>query len=888
MKRFLILVLLFSFTQSTFASHLKGGWIQYQYIGPGIAPNTSQYRITVRQYLDCNSTSAQRDANVFVGIFDGATNQLLTTLNIPLEGSDNPNKTTYSPCISSPPKVCYFIDRYAANVELPNNPAGYTLTVQRCCRIIGIVNVNGNSSAIGISYTNRIPGTINGVDYSHNSSPVFAQKDTAIVCYNSPFSFDFSATDPDGDAITYSFCSGLIGGDNTTGGTGAGTGPQPNPPSDPPYTAVAYSTIFSGASPMGSTVTIDPQTGIISGIAPSITGDYIVAVCANEFRNGVLIGTTKKEIHIKVADCSISAAALKPTYTSCNGTTLTFQNESPNSTIISYFWDFGVASLKNDTSTQATPTFDYLKSGKDSGTYTVKLVVASSGGCKDSATARVNIFPGFKPGFKVVGTCYLNNYQFIDTTFTQYGVVNSWRWDLGDSTTLADTSRSQDTVWKYTSPVSSTKIKLVVTNNKGCIDSITQQLAVLDKPVIKLGFKDTLICSNDTLALSASIVSGTVVWTPSTGPNKTRILNNSSLTPLVFPHDTTRYYVTVNDNGCSNTDSLTVNVLQFISVDAGRDTGICLKDSYRLQTVSDALSYQWKSSTGEIIQNIKNPVVTPLSNTKYFVVANLGKCQANDSVVIKVSPYPVAVVGNDTTICFGNRIKLTGRVVGSVFYWSPTNSLINENSLTPIAGPSKTTMYILTASDTIGCPKPVSDTVLVTVVPPINAYAGKDTTILPNQSVQMNASGGTNYLWSPATGLSATDIPNPIVNLGNGIDSVNYTVTVSTSGCSATDQVFVRVYKNAPDILVPSAFTPNGDGKNDVARPIVIGITKLTYFTIFNRIGEPVFSTTEIGKGWDGIYKNIPQPSGTYVYETQGIDYLGQVVFRKGTIVLIR
>ena len=197
-------------------------------------------------------------------------------------------------------------------------------------------------------------------------------------------------------------------------------------------------------------------------------------------------------------------------------------------------------------------------------------------------------------------------------------------------------------------------------------------------------------------------------------------------------------------------------------------------------------------------------------------------------------------------------------------------------------------MYILTASDTVGCPKPVSDTVLVTVVPPINAYAGKDTTILPNQSVQLNASGGTNYLWSPATGLSATDIPNPVVSLGNGIDSVNYTVTVSTSGCSATDQVYVRVYKNGPNILVPSAFTPNGDGKNDVARPIVIGISKLTYFTIFNRLGEPVFSTTEIGKGWDGIYKNIPQPSGTYVYETQGVDYLGQVVFRKGTIVLIR
>ncbi|MFX4427936.1 hypothetical protein ABTA68_20125, partial [Acinetobacter baumannii] len=75
--------------------------------------------------------------------------------------------------------------------------------------------------------------------------------------------------------------------------------------------------------------------------------------------------------------------------------------------------------------------------------------------------------------------------------------------------------------------------------------------------------------------------------------------------PSVFPKDTTKYYVTVNDNGCTNTDSLVVNVLPFIKVKAGMDTTICRTDSFQLRTVSQALQFQWTSNTGEIVQSVK-------------------------------------------------------------------------------------------------------------------------------------------------------------------------------------------------------------------------------------------------------------------------------------------
>lgn len=882
-KLFGTFLLLLSLSVTVSANHLKGGWIQYTYLGAGSNAGTSRYEITVRQYLACNSIGGQRDASVPLGIFDGATNQLIRTILINKTSTDNLNKTEYSPCLNTKPPVCYIIDIYTTTVDLPANTAGYTLTVQRCCRISGIVNIGGNTNDYGLSYTTKIPGVINGVDYSQNKSPVFAQKDTALICFNTPFTFDFSATDADADSLSYSFCPGLAGGDNTQQGS------QPNPPSNPPYTAIPYSGSFDGSSPMGSGVTINQNTGIISGIAPSRTGDYVVSVCVNEFRNGVLIGSTKKEIHIAVADCSLSAATLKPNYVTCNGTTITFQNESTSSNITSYLWDFGVPNLTTDTSTSPVATYDYLKSGKDSGTYTVKLKVSSTGGCQDSATAVVKIYPGFKTDFTVQGSCFLNTYKFLDATVSKYGVVNSWRWNFGDTTTLADTATSKDSAWKYSS-ARTVGVTLITTNSKGCVDTLTKAVTIVDKPTLNLPFRDTLICSIDTLMLRVNTGSGsTILWTPMNGPNKTRIKNANTATPLVYPRDTTRYYLSVNDNGCANSDSVTVNVLQFITVKAGLDTGICKSDSFYLRPVSDALNYQWSASTGEKVDPVKYPLVKPQVTTRYYVIANLGKCQARDSVLAKVVPYPNAAAGADMTICFGNRVQLKGTVTGSVFYWSPTNSLVNENTLTPTAGPVRTTEYILTSTDTIGCPKPKSDTVLVIVIPPVTAYAGRDTTILAGQPLQLLATGGTGYVWTPVTGLDDPNIANPVATLNSSIDSITYTVRVTgQNGCYSEDQVTVRVYKAQADILVPSAFTPNGDGKNDMIKPITFGITKLNYFNIYNRWGQLVFTTSEIGKAWDGSYQGVSQPSGTYVFQAEGTDFSGNVIYRKGTIVLIR
>ncbi len=888
-KLFFFLFLLFS--TDVFAGHIAGGEIYYKYLGPGSTSNSSTYSITLRLFRECvphSANAAPLPISVLLNIYNNTSpsTQYGQQLTAPLTGAiQQLSLTTPNPCITNPPSVCYQIGNYTIpTIELPNTAAGYIVTFQTCCRAAGITNMQGvfqapNSTGLtdGATFTCEIPGT-NQLTVGNNSSAVFALKDTTLVCNSSPFKLDFSATDPDsGDSLSYAFCAAYDRGTTTNSAS--------NNYSSPPYNSITYVPGFSGSQPLGPNVTIDPSTGIISGHAP-VTGEYIVTVCITEWRNKTPISNHRKDFLLIVSDCQLTSAQLKPAYVNCDSMSVYFQNQA-SSPVTSYLWDFG--EKNSSTSTQPTPTHQY----QDTGTYVLKLKVTNANGCQDSTNATVKIYPGFTPQFNIKGSCYFNPYQFHDATIAKYGVVNSWRWNFGDSTTLADTATSKDSAWKYPAPMNA-KVRLVVSSSKGCIDSTTQVLTVSDKPTVNLPFRDTLICSIDTLALKVNTAnSATINWMPNNAANQSRILLANTANPLVFPKDTTSYIVTINDNGCVNSDSVKVNVLNYITVQLGPDTTICATDSITLLPISYALSYQWSPVYALNNATIKNPVAKPLVDTTYRVVANLGKCQANAQLRVKVVPYPVvSILSPDTAICYGNSVTLHASSNANVFSWSPAASMILTNTLNPVAGPGRTTQYVLTARDTSSgkCPKPVSDTVLVIVIPPMTASAGSDTSVLADQPLQLNATGsGSFFSWSPSTWLDNPRIANPIATIPASVDSIRYKVRVIDSiGCYEEDMITVRVYKTGPEIFVPSAFSPNGDGRNDILKPIIVGIRQLLYFRIYNRWGQLLFSTSETGKGWDGNFNGVKQASGTYVYETQGTDYTGKNVFRKGTVVLIR
>ncbi len=245
----------------------------------------------------------------------------------------------------------------------------------------------------------------------------------------------------------------------------------------------------------------------------------------------------------------------------------------------------------------------------------------------------------------------------------------------------------------------------------------------------------------------------------------------------------------------------------------------------------------------------------------------------------------------DKSICFGTTTHLQATFTGNSFSWSPVSSLLNANTLTPVAGPQETTTYYFIARDTSigGCPKPVSDSVVIIVIQPLRVFAGNDTTIVAGQPLQLQATGAISYFWSPSIGMNNNLLANPIVTLPSNIEQISYQVRGSTpEGCSSFDSITVYQFKSLPDIFIPSAFTPDNDGRNDVLKPIVAGVKRFINFSVYNRWGQLMYSTNVIGNGWDGLFKGARQPPGTYVYEASAVDYLDKPLFRKGTVVLLR
>jgi gliding motility-associated-like protein len=353
------------------------------------------------------------------------------------------------------------------------------------------------------------------------------------------------------------------------------------------------------------------------------------------------------------------------------------------------------------------------------------------------------------------------------------------------------------------------------------------------------------------------------------------------------------YTVTATDKGCVAIGSITVNVLDFITVTLTPDTTICKTDSIRLNPVSYALKYQWSPATGLSDSTAKYPMAAPLSDITYHVVANLGKCQDKTAINVKVVPYPQAWAGTDTTICYGGSAQLNGSIVASSFAWTPASLLSYASTLQPVTHPLQTTFYVLTVGDTLGCPKPVRDTVVVYVTPKIIVFAGNDTSIVIGEPLQLDASSSNNsvvYSWSPAYYMNNAQISNPVITVNSTlVDSITYLLTVTTAaGCTGSDDIKVIVYKTKPDIFMPNAFTPNSDGKNDVFKPVLAGITKLDFFRVFNRWGQLVYATNQNGRGWDGTLSGTKQDAGTFVYIVQGRDYLGNTITKKGTFVLVR
>jgi gliding motility-associated-like protein len=300
--------------------------------------------------------------------------------------------------------------------------------------------------------------------------------------------------------------------------------------------------------------------------------------------------------------------------------------------------------------------------------------------------------------------------------------------------------------------------------------------------------------------------------------------------------------------------------------------------------------WQWQIN-GNDISNSQKPDLTSLSAGEYslkLTATSSAGCVSNSFVSgLTVKPRP-NITANVNDGCINIPVSFNAQqndLLTSVksWHWDFGDQHFSDNKTAQNTFPVEGNYNVqLTAEATNGCSTSVSKNLFINAA---HANAGKDTLVVMNTAFQLEGSGGSSYSWIPATGLNDPFISNPT---GKLVNDVRYLLTVKTpEGCVDTASVDVAVFKGSA-IYVPTAFTPNSDGLNDILKPYYVAIKSLSYFTVFNRWGQKVFSTNDLSKGWDGFSKNNEIIEGSYVWVLKAVDAVGKIYSLKGSFVLIK
>ncbi len=343
----------------------------------------------------------------------------------------------------------------------------------------------------------------------------------------------------------------------------------------------------------------------------------------------------------------------------------------------------------------------------------------------------------------------------------------------------------------------------------------------------------------------------------------------------------------VDANACVlSIPDVVVGLTNNMSITPAPDVTICEGKSTQLNVNTNATQFSWSPAAGLSSTTIQNPVASPIVTTQYIVTATFGQCSGRDTIVVNVNAAPIPDAGPDVEICYGQDYQLQGSG-GVQYFWTPPSTLSSGALPNPVSTPPQTTTYSLMVVDNNGCMSLTPDQVVITVTPPIIVKANpKDTVVFAGDQFQLSvSSAATSYSWSPATGLSNPFIANPVLTVSSDI-TFNIMATTA-AGCRGDGTVTIKVFKG-PEIYMPTGFTPNGDGKNDIFKPFTVGITKLNYFRVYNRWGRLVYSTSNLNEGWDGKIGGMDQPTSTFVWMVQGEARDGKVITKKGTVVLIK
>jgi len=319
---------------------------------------------------------------------------------------------------------------------------------------------------------------------------------------------------------------------------------------------------------------------------------------------------------------------------------------------------------------------------------------------------------------------------------------------------------------------------------------------------------DTTTCINNSLQLQAQVTGGgannQVQWSPATYLDNAAIAN-----PVATPVSDITYVVTVTPDGrkaCAVTDTVQVAVLQGFDLLNG-DTTICLGESVTMNVSGDSrYRYTWTPPAYLSDPSVASPTATPDTTVSYIVTASHPGCRdSTQSITIAVEPVPSVIAGKDTTLCYGDTLRMQPEVA-PVWYdsyqysWTPVTAFDDPTGKSPLLTARDTTDITFTVTTQHGCTG--SGTMTVYVIPRDFLTVTADTAICPYDTAQLHVSGGTAYLWRPARFISDTVTADPYVY---PLQPFLYTVfAVNALNCRDTQSVHVSIHP-AATVMLPDS-----------------------------------------------------------------------------------
>ncbi len=339
-------------------------------------------------------------------------------------------------------------------------------------------------------------------------------------------------------------------------------------------------------------------------------------------------------------------------------------------------------------------------------------------------------------------------------------------------------------------PIVNTLYSVIGTDVNGCTASDSTTVIINPVPIISAQAQQSTLCIGQSTSITAS-GAVTYSWSPSNGLSAT----SGSMVIATPGLSLTYTIIGTNATGCKDTTTISLIVNSLPSAAAGVDENICEGSSVQLNA-SGGTTYEWSPATGLSSTNIADPIASPTSTISYIViVANLNGCFASDTIQVVVHPYPVIDAGPAQTVCYPNSTQLQGSGA-SIYSWLPVLYLNNSQIQNPACIPLSNITYTLTGTDNFGCM--ATDTVSIKLMMPFQIIASSDVMICYSESIQLFASGGNNYQWTPPDGLDNTTIANPTASPSN---TTTYIVTSTDGVCfTSSDSVVVTV------IQIPEIF----------------------------------------------------------------------------------